>query len=108
MDGTLADFLRRVFAVLSAMRSMHTKRVVDMDGTLADFSLQFSWLAVYCAAVSLGEKVICIDGALANFFCHDFDNCNGSSFFFQVQLHHVRHIIRKWFQKMFLCCLEAH
>ena len=85
MDGTLADFLRRVFALLSTMRSMHKKRVVDIDGTLANFSMQFSWLAVYCAAVSLGEKVICIDGALANFSCHDFDYCNGSSFSFHIQ-----------------------
>ena len=90
MDGTLADFLRRVFAVLSTMRSMHTKRVVDMDGTLANFLMQFSLLAVYCAAVSLGEKVICIDGALANYSCHDFDYCNGSSFSFHIQLHYVR------------------
>ena len=30
MDGTLADFLRRVFAVLSTMRSMHTKREITL------------------------------------------------------------------------------
>ena len=75
------------------------KRVVDIDGTLVNFSMQFSWLAVYCATVSLGEKVICIDGALANFSCHDFDYCNGSSCSFHIQLHYVRKIVRKWFQK---------
>ena len=42
IDGTLADFLRRVFALLSTMRSIHKRRVVDMDGTLANFSMDLS------------------------------------------------------------------
>ena len=99
VDGTLADFLRRVFALLSTMRPMRKKRVVDIDGTLANFSMQFSWLAVYCAAGSPAERVICTGGALANFSCHDVHYCNGSSLFFYIQLHYVGKNIRKWFQK---------
>ena len=63
----IADFLRLVFALLSTVRPMHKNTVVHMDGILANFSMQFLGSLCTARSLPLGEKGICMDGALANF-----------------------------------------
>ena len=102
-------FLECFFALLSTVRPMHIKNSRWHGRNSRHFFDVVSWLAVYCAALSFGEKRASAWTELSTTSpWHDFHDCSGASVFSHIQLHIVRQISRKMVPKAVFFMVWRH